>query len=233
MRRDFVVVALCLLALVLSVQASAEVRVLTDRHGTYKMTRVILDDRTGLVWCPMRRGDSATVLNVAGDRNGDLYPVVNESPLNPYYPWAVWSRYNEEQYDLAWSRWDGGVWEPIRWVDPATEPGLGDSLDVDLTFDEVGRPYVVWWRDEASGGRVYLSIFLSTSWMQSFPVSEIGVDSRYPTLKVTEPGWMVVRYSTPDGTVEQTIVFTEPDMITDDINPLDYVHTESISVISD
>jgi len=33
--------------------------------------------------------------------------------------------------------------------------------------------------------------------------------------------------------VEQMIVFTEPDMITDDINPLDYIHTESISVISD
>jgi hypothetical protein len=233
MRRDFVVTALCLLALALSVQAHAEVRVLTDRHGAYKMTRVVLDGRTGRVWSPLRRGNTATVLNIGGDRNGDLYPTVGETPLEPYYPWVVWSRYNQDQYDLAWSRWDNSGWEPIRWVDPAAEPELGDSLDVDLTFDDVGRPYVVWWRDEGSGGRVYLSVFLATSWMRSFAVSEIGVDSRYPLLAVPEPGLMVVRYSTPAGTVEQMIVFTEPDMITDDINPLDYIHTESISVISD
>ncbi len=44
---------------------------------------------------------------------------------------------------------------------------------------------------------------------------------------------IVVRYETPEGTLEQRIAFAMPVTITDDINPLDYVHTESTSIVND
>ncbi len=56
MRRDWLVTALCLLALVVSVQAIAEVRVITDRNGAYETTRVLLDERGSGVWGALYRG---------------------------------------------------------------------------------------------------------------------------------------------------------------------------------
>ncbi len=228
MRRDLTITALSLLALIQSTQIGAEVRVVTSRTGSYEMTRVSLDARTGSVWSSNRRGATATAttLNSNGDRNGDLHPALLECPLAPHYPWAVWSRLQNGRYDLAWSRWtDRGAWEPIRWLEPEYQ-GAWDNLDADLGFDEAGRPYVVWWRHELEGGRVFLSVYLSDSWMTAYAVSDPGIDSRYPTIEVG-PGSLVVYYDTPEGRVQQTILFNLPVTITDDINPLDYAYTSS------
>ena len=54
MRRDYTVIALCLLALLCAGQAHAEVRAFTDRDGEYTATRVLLDGRSGRIWSPVR-----------------------------------------------------------------------------------------------------------------------------------------------------------------------------------
>lgn len=223
MRRNWLVAALCLLALVVSVPAIGEIRVITDRDGSYETTRVLLDERGAGVWSVVRRGNSRTTLNVLGDRNGDFFPTIEESPIVPFHPWVVWSRLNQSQYDLAWSRWDGARWEPTRWIQPE-DSAPGDDLDADLTFDEIGRPYLVWWRDEGGVGRIYLSLYLdNATWLEAYPVSGGEVDSRYPSVKIGEGESVIVRYYTPAGYVEQTVVFDLPDTITEDINPLDFV----------
>ncbi len=230
MRRDWLVTALCLLALVVSVQAIAEVRVITDRNGAYKTTRVLLDDRATGVWSAVRRGSGRTALNLLGDRNGDFFPTIEESTVAPYHPWVVWSRLNQSQYDLAWSRWNGGRWEPIRWIEPTDSP-RGDDLDADLSFDEIGRPYIAWWRDEGGIGRIYLSRHLGTMWMEAYPVSGLGVDSRYPSIEVQEGGTLIIRYDTSEGPVEQNVSFHLPVTITEDINPLDFVFNDGHAVV--
>ncbi len=225
MRCNWLVAALCLLALVVSVSASAEVRVITDRRGAYESTRVLVDDRGAGVWSAARTriADTRSVLNIRGDQNGDFFPTIRESTVEPHHPWVVWSRLNQTEYDLAWSRWNGARWEPILWVQPANSPP-GDDLDSDLGFDDVGQPYVAWWRDEGGVGRVYLSKYLGTTWMEAYPVSGSDVDGRYPGIEVLEGGTLIiVTYDTPDGPVEQAVNFDLPETITEDINPLDYV----------
>jgi len=230
MRRDWLVTALCLLALVVSAQALAEVRVITDRHGVYRTTRVLLDHRGGGVWSELRRGRSRTALNPLGDRYGDFFPTIGESTVAPYHPWVVWSRLHRSQYDLAWSRWTGDRWEPIRWIEPTYSPP-GDDLDADLSFDEIGRPYVAWWRNERGVGRIYLSTYLGSTWMDAYPVSDLGVDGRYPAIEVREGGTVIVRYDTPEGEVEQTVIFDLPVTITEDINPLDFVFNDGHAIL--
>jgi len=232
MRRALIVATLCLSALGLSFQARAEVRAVTDRDGNYVMTRVLLDQRLNHVWSPLSRGSSNSTLNPEGDQLGDLYPTIGEAPLAPYYPWVVWSRIRDGRYDLAWSRWTEGGWEPIRWVEPGHDRP-GHNLDVDLAFDADGRPYIVWWREHRGVGSVYLSMFLSSTWMAAYGVSDDGLDSRYPQLEVASDGVVVVRYTTPAGIVEQEITFDLPVTITDDINPLDYVETGAASVVDE
>lgn len=226
MRRNWLVTALCLVLLgLLSAQAYAEVRVVVDRRsGEYRATRVLLGERGG-VWSAVRRGSGRMTLNVHGDEIGDSFPAIGENTVAPHHPWAVWSRYHEFQYDLAWSRWSGVRWEPIRWVG-AVGNAPGDDFDPDLVFDSIGRPYVAWWRLDHGVGRIYLSTYLSGTWMEAFPVSASGLNSRYPTVEVLEGGTLVVRYHTPDGPVEQNVVFDLPVTITEDINPLDFVFNE-------
>jgi len=208
MRRDLMVTALCLTILGLAFPARAEVRADTDRHGVYKMTRVLQGGERSSVWSPVRQASRAAALNLFGDRNGDLFPTIRENRVAPHHPWIVWSRFNRAQYDLAWSRWSEGAWEPIRWVEPSNETP-GDSLDADLRFDHSGRPYVAWWRNEGGSGRIYISVFLGSRWMTSLAISTEGV---------------------PEGMVEQTVYFDLPETITDDINPLDFVYTGGMSV---
>ena len=76
-------------------------------------------------------------------------------------------------------------------------------------------------------------MYLQSTWMTAFPVSADGLDSRFPRIQIEADGVMIVRYETREGTLEQRIAFDMPVTITDDINPLDYVHTESTSLVTD
>ena len=67
--------------------------------------------------------------------------------------------------------------------------------------------------------------------MTPFGVSEPGVDARNPRIRITGANTVIVIYDTPEGVVEQLIEFDMPDTITDDINPLDFVHIGSSSTV--
>jgi hypothetical protein len=231
MRRDHLVTALVLLVLGMTFQVRAEIRVVTDEQGKYETTRVLRTGRSGDVWSPLPRTEVVkNSLNVNGFRVGDLFPTIRESSVAPHHPWIVWSRLNGGRYDLAWSRWSVTGWSPIGWVVPSNqEPG--DNLDADLAFDSHGRAFVVWWRNEAGTGRVFLSVFLDPYWMTPLDVSEPGVDGRHPTLEFNGDSTLVVRFVTPEGVVEQLILFNVPVTITDDINPLDFVHPGTTTIV--
>lgn len=197
----------------------AEVSVKTDRKGQYQMTQVTTagSRSAARVWSVSSRSAGKRALNPEGDRNGDLWPSIAESTVAPHHPLVVWSRYNGSEYDLAWSRWDRTTWEPVRWVE--AQSNIGDDLDADLSFDRRGRPFVAWWRDEGGIGRVFLSVFSGGDWIAAYPVSEAGVDGRYPVLDIHNNGEIRVQYETAEGTVSQLVSFNEPVTITDDINP--------------
>jgi hypothetical protein len=217
--------------LVLSALAvRAEVRAITDRSGVYKAIRVTKSGRGG-VWAPTRRVDTGASLNPHGDRQRDLWPAVRESSLSPHHPWVVWSRLNGSDYDLVWSRWSAGRWESVQWLDGSSS-SPGADLDPNLQFDRTGRPFVVWWRDRgAKGGSVYLSMFVGPTWLRPFEISAPSVDARYPVLEIEKDHTLVVRFVTDEGLVEQTVLFDDPDTITDDINPMDYVYLAGAAVL--
>lgn len=227
MRRDIVVATVCGLLLGSALAARAEVSALTDRQGVYRSVRVQQSPRHG-VWAPVAHGSQRYVLNPYGDQLGDLRPTVAENIVAPHYPWVVWSRLNDTHYDLAWSCWtEYQQWEPVSWLDPSSTAASGDSLDAYLTFDPAGRPYVAWWRFQNGMGQVFVSFFLTTTWMAPLPVSDKMIDARYPDLTVPAAGELVLHYQTPLGEVEHKLFLDLPVTITDDINPLDLVDKES------
>lgn len=208
-------------ALFLATTSRAEVRVRTDARGNYAVMQVVAGGPrwSPRVWSLTARSDGRNALNPLGDTNGDLWPAVAESNLEPRYPLVVWSRRNGTDYDLAWSRWADGVgWAPTLWVAPAGN--AGDDLDADLGFDTGGLPHMVWWRNEGGRGRIYVSVMLAQGWLAPYPVTDGSVDSRYPSLELGD-GWVRVGFETPDGTVSQLVEFEVPVTITEDINPLE------------
>jgi len=221
MLRGLLTLFLILLTLGACAAVYAEVSVRTDRDGEYIATQVFYVGGYGAdrkIWTPRGRGvRNAEVLNAYGDATGDLWPSICESPNAPYYPVVVWSRFSGVDYDLAWSRWTGDAWRAVEWLFGTFESG--DDLDPDVIIDSSGRPYVVWWREEIGGGRVYASAQLVNRWTEPFLISDPQVDSRYPTIVLDVDDNLVVTFLTKDGLVTQTVAFSFPDTITDDINP--------------
>lgn len=225
--RRLVSIALGVMVLASS-QAVAEVRAITDRSGEYKMTRVLarhtaksshrlqVARHVTAVWRPIGRSGSMYSLNPEGDRLHDLWPTIAEPARQPNYPWVFWSRSNGTDYDLVHSRWTAEGWSDIAPLHPAIP---GNDLDVAVTFDDTGRPYVVWWNDQAGVGRVFFSMFLQTRWLEPMLVSDEAVDSRRPTIAL-EGATILVSFSTPHGAEALSVRFYRPSTITDDINPL-------------
>lgn len=212
-----------LVLLVSAPDARAEVSARTDRQGNYVMTHVLPSgpSSNAQIWAS-RRGRAIArkfvPLNPDGDANGDLWPTVAESPSAPYHPWVLWSRADGDNHRLAWSHWNQGAWSPIQWVDFKQQPV--DQLDPSVAFNEDGRPLAVWWsRGEAGRGRIWVSVFLMTRWMEPFAVSDPLVDAQRPGIHVTPQGYINVDFDTPEGRVSQLVMFVEPVTITDDIHP--------------
>lgn len=229
MRHRIIIAILILGACWTGADLLAEVRAVTDHNGQFTETRFLFQETQTFgsigpnVWTPVgRRGTRGATLNPNGDAVGDLWPAVVDTGLGPHYAWAVWSRLVNLDYELVWSRWTAGGWRMTSPVYP-TDAYPGADLDADVTIDITGRPYLTWWRDENGQGRVYLSLFLVTQWMEAYPISELGVDARFPVIEINAEGDILVTYETAEGTIEQTILFDEPVTITDDIDPLDYI----------
>lgn len=199
--------------------AHAEVSAELDSAGNYLRTVIIANasTRNVKVWAVGRSRADAVPLNPYGDANGDLWPVIEENPMNGRLPWVVWSRFNGRGFDLAWSNFSKRAWSPLSWVESAST--AGDDLDPDVSFDVDGRPHLAWWRNENGVGRVYLSLFLVTHWMAAYPVSDPGVDSINPEITVLSDRRIQVDYDTPAGHVTRIITFNRPSTITDDIEP--------------
>lgn len=221
--RHLTLATLGLLLLCAHLDARAEVAARTNRQGKYVMTHVLPSgsDSNPQIWAS-RRGRiaarSLVALNPNGDLNGDLWPTVAESPSPPYHPWVVWSRPDDGHLRMAWSRWDRGNWTPIQFVESKADET--DQLDARVAFDEDSRPFVVWWsQDETGRGRVWLSVFLATRWMEPFAVSDASIDASLPDVRFDDHGYLNVDFDTPDGRVSQLVMFSAPVTITDDINP--------------
>ena len=156
-RHILAVTTVCVLLPAMGLGTLAGVSARSENDGKRVGARVQLHMRGSHVslWGGGRIGGA--LLNPRGDANGDLWPTIVKSSVAPHYPWVVWSRFNGANYDLAWSRWQGSTWGSIQWILPERTPG--DDLDADLTFDQKGTPYVVWWRESEEGlGEVYLSM---------------------------------------------------------------------------
>ena len=208
------------LAASLALPARAEVAAEVDAFGTYVRTVVIASSssKSLKIWSPARGRTLRLPLNVDGDLRGDLYPVILESPVNRQ-PWVIWSRWNGADYDLAWSRFVQGAWTAVLPLLDARAPGA--DLDPSMAFNDLGRAHVAWWRDEEGTGRVYLSMWLSSEWMAALPISDEGVDSRYPVVSVLPDRRIRVVFETPQGTVGRIVAMNSGATITDDINPFD------------
>jgi hypothetical protein len=199
----------------------AEVAAEVDPMGSYLRTVVFTNASVNnpKIWSTHRNRPSFVALNPDGDSNGDLFPVIVEDAARFNSPWVAWSRFNGEDYDLAWSRWNDG-WSEIRPVVSAFG-SAGDDLDPTLSLDASGRPFLAWWRNEQGVGRVYVSVFLSSRWSDPRAVSDAGVDSRYPKLSV-DGSLIAVSYTTASGAEERFTVFAPgPDSINDDLNPFE------------
>jgi len=224
-RTSRLVLAVAGLLLVAGGDPRAEVAVRTDRSGQYVATEMVTTGLRGepVVWgLRGRLARRLDVLNPKGDLNGDLWPVIAESTVAPNYPWVVWSRFNGQDFDLAWSRWHPGGWQPVEPVLPGAPDG--NDLDPDLAFDPEGRAFLAWSRQVGDTAQIQLSVWMKQAWFSPIVVSDPGVDSRYPVILGFVSGTLDLEYSTPDGIVVQRVVFSDPDTITDDINPVPYLH---------
>ena len=220
--RILAITLLCLLVLAVSVDARAEISAQSDRRGNYIVTRVITsgDAADPKVWTPVRRGlrRSTAVLNANGDLNGDLWPTIAENKSDYGHPWVAWSRFNGESYDLAWSRWRRAVgWSAVAAVERSAT--AGDDLDPDIAFDFTGRPHMIWWRDTAGRGQVYLSSFVDGAWLVPRRISDASLDSRSPIIRIDREGQLTIKYLADGATVLEVWALHQDSTITDDINP--------------
>jgi hypothetical protein len=202
--------------------ARAEIAVETDYAGEYVRTVVVTRAtvRSLRIWSVQRTLSSSNVLNPGGDVNGDLWPTIAENPFDSNHPWAVWSRFGGAGYDLAWGRWLPGGWTAPVEVQPGGGADDGDDLDPRIAFGPFGRPYLAWWRDEGGTGRVYFSMYGDGGWMPGAPVSDPGIDSRYPSISILDDGRIRVEFETPGGRVIRFVFVPVQNSITDDIDPI-------------
>jgi hypothetical protein len=203
---------------VAAMPAHAEVAAEIDAFGSYVRTVVVANGSTRnlKVWTPSKSRTPRVILNPDGDLYGDLYPAILESPIDRV-PLVVWSHAGTADFDLVWSQFRDGAWGPTAPL--AAEASPGADLDPAIAFDGPGRPHLAWWRDESGIGVVYYTMFLTTRWMLALPVSDPGVDSRYPSITALPDGRIRITYVTPFGNESRIIAKTTGATITDDINP--------------
>lgn len=227
MLRGLVTMGTCLVLLGTGLAVHAEVSVRTDPKGNYSATQILTRGARGesVLWGVNQRSSrNFHALNPRGDARGDLWPVITESEMAPHHPWVVWSRFNGRDYDLVWSRWTTKGWHPTRVVDSA--PEVGNDVDPDMAFNDEGRPFLVWSREENGVSTIQFSAFLLNTWMPGFQISDEDVNSRYPVIVERFFNGIRVEFDTANGRVAKWVMFNLPVTITDDINPLNHVRVK-------
>lgn len=222
-RRSILAAVLLVLAAAgFAAEARAEISVETDYAGDYVRTQLVTSATVrGLrIWSVERTRSSANALNPTGDQNGDLWPTILENPFDSNRPWVVWSRYRNVGYDLVWSRWRSTGWTEPTAVEPRTGDDGGDDLDARMAFGSGGQLYLTWWRDEGGTGRVYFSFFADGEWTREVPISDAGIDSRYPRIAALPDGSIPIQFDTPGGVVIRFVYVPVTDSIQDDIDPI-------------
>ena len=197
----------------------AEVGVTTDSRGRYLRTFVVSESQGGrrLYWAPRRRGaEGLSLLNPAGDRFGDSAPVIGEQP-GTRQPWFIWSSSDGNDKEIAFATWREGRWQGPALVEAFDNPY--DDLNPRLAFDSQGRPVIAWWRDEPIP-RIYISVYRDTGWSTALAVSDPGIPSRFPSLRI-QGDRAVISYFTKLG---QTVLYQDLSQIpvrTESNGPLD------------
>ncbi|MEW5806646.1 MAG: hypothetical protein AB1756_04785 [Acidobacteriota bacterium] len=207
------------LAILFSNASLSEVSVEVDSDGNYLKT-IYVEKQTGKtlkIWTKFGNKPTIYTLNENGDLNGDLRPAIKENVAEGSFPYVLWPRFDGNDYEIVFSKWMTNRWADIAPVEDVDNSF--DDLSPSLDFDNEGRPYIAWWRDENDVGRVYVSVFLKTRWMDAFPISDEDVDSWDPQVRCTGYGEMEVTYSTQSGQQTKIVILNFPDTITDDIDP--------------
>lgn len=213
MRYGTLVVGVVVCVTALAGSARGQIRTLEARDGHFRETRLF-------------HGGDASAASTVGSSSASVSLGKNHTGAPDRALWIVWSRHNDTDFDLAWSRWSGEGWEPIAWLSPTSDQA-GDDLDSNLDFGSDGRPYVAWWRNENGVGGVYFSLFLETHWLAPLRLSVAGVDARHPVISVDADDVITVTYDTGSGTVEQTVTLSSTVGITDDIDPMSHVTVDA------
>ena len=211
------IIGFALIALAVSLPALGEVSARLNEDGDYVgMTYRIGVTNGYRIWASAAPTFNRRPLNPTGDLLGDLSPTVVESTVDAHWPVAVWSHPNGGDYDLVFSRWTGRSWTPMSFVE---QDNPYNDLDPRISMNSEGRPYMAWYRTEATGGVVYFSIFLQSRWMTPIRVTGTTVDASSPQLVLSSDTRAVVTYMTPTGAQSRILTIPNTDSITDDIDP--------------
>ncbi len=176
----------------------AEVSVELGQAGTVKHTFFISQQRAGttLYWTQVRaRVPQAQLLNPLGDVRGDSKPFVRVHPVTGA-PWVVWSVNIDGVKRVGIAEWTGKSWTSPRLV-TAGNPFGWDELDPTIAFDDLGTPFIVWWRAEQTP-RVYFSTMVGGTQTPPLAIGAEDVAGKYPRISVRGSTAMI-RYKTPAG----------------------------------
>ena len=95
------------------------------------------------------------------------------------YPHVVWSAYDDHDYKLYYSRWDGKAWiEEQRITDGRSSSDLFPSLS--LLMGTI--PAVAWLRSNQGKRQIYVTCRMGEEWNPGLPVSEDLGDATQPIL---------------------------------------------------
>lgn len=219
LRRAGIGLGILSVAVCLTVPLQAEVSVVTDTHGKYIKTLVLVEARQGrkYFWDPVALEIKPRfLLNVGGDRMGDGPPVVLEQP-GSRQPWVVWSASDGQDREIAVATWSRGQWQGPELLERIDNDF--DDLGPRLAFDAQGRPVVTWWRNEPVP-KVYLSLLQKGVWSTPILISDVATPARFPAIRIQGVN-AVVSFYTPHG---RTVVYrnlSEMPVILEGAGPLD------------
>jgi hypothetical protein len=202
--RRFRLLVPALLLLGLPRLAGAEVSVLLDEDGGFKRLFYLTTaaGRHRVVWAQMRPNLPAEViLNPLGDVLGDRAPVIRYHPLTGH-PWVVWSMNRAGHLVIGAAFWDGKAWTAPAPVVTTPDPYYYDQVDPALAFDDAGRPFLVWARNEQVP-QIYFSTLVRGVWTPPLRVSDEGIASRAPSITLSGTT-AIITYETDAGTVTKT-----------------------------